>query len=71
MELARTYSRLGLVEDELFAALSADERAVLHRLLERVVGAVTVESPGCAPDRACTAGPPLPGESAQSPESAC
>ena len=69
-ELARTYSRLGLVEDELFSVLSADERATLHGLLERVVGAVTLESPGCAPDRACAAGPPLSSESSGSADSA-
>ncbi len=55
-ELARTYSRLGLVEDELFSVLSADERATLHLLLERVVGAATV--PGCVADKPCAAAPP-------------
>jgi MarR family transcriptional regulator, lower aerobic nicotinate degradation pathway regulator len=70
-ELARTYSRLGLVEDELFSVLSADERATLHALLERVVGAATVESPGCAGGKACAADPPLPDEPAEPAEPAC
>ena len=68
-ELALTYSRLGLVEDGLFSVLSADERATLHGLLERVVGAATVESPGCAPEKACAAGDPASAESPESPES--
>ena len=52
--------RLGLVEDHLLSALSAEERATLHQLLVRVVGAesrpcyagddeppiLTCESPG-------------------------
>jgi DNA-binding MarR family transcriptional regulator len=70
-ELARTYSRLGLVEDDLFSALSADERATLHALLERVVGAATVKSPGCAPDRVCAAEDPTPAESSGSSGSSC
>ncbi len=60
-ELALTYSRLSLVEDELFSALSAGERATLHELLLRVVGAATLESPGessaCAAGKPCTAAP--------------
>jgi DNA-binding MarR family transcriptional regulator len=40
-ELAQECSRLGLVEDELFSALSADERATLCELLVRVVGAAS------------------------------
>ncbi|MGH3193881.1 MAG: hypothetical protein ACRDPY_46450 [Streptosporangiaceae bacterium] len=48
-ELTRTSSRLHLVEDELFRALSADERATLHGLLVRVVGvtAPTCDAPPC------------------------
>lgn len=38
-ELARTYVRLGLAEDEMFSALSANERATLYELLVRAVGA--------------------------------
>jgi DNA-binding MarR family transcriptional regulator len=46
--LTAAHARLGLVEDELLAALDADERATLHNLLVRAVGA---ESPRCdAPD---------------------
>jgi DNA-binding MarR family transcriptional regulator len=49
-ELAQTYSRLGLVEDELFSALSADERATLYELLVRAVGAASplYEASACA-----------------------
>jgi hypothetical protein len=63
-ELALTYSRLGLVEDELFSALSAEERATLHELLLRVVGTATVAtaalgtgSSACAAAEPCAAGP--------------
>jgi DNA-binding MarR family transcriptional regulator len=54
--LADAYVRLGLVEDDLLAALSAEERATLHELLVRAVG---TESPPCdaageeAPDPTC------------------
>jgi len=44
-ELACTQTRLGLVEDELLSALSAEERDTLYRLLVRAVGA---KSPSCA-----------------------
>lgn len=43
-ELAQAYARFGLIEDELFSALSADERATLYELLVRAVGAA---SPSC------------------------
>lgn len=43
--LATAYIRLGLVEDSLLAALSAEERATLHDLLVRAVGA---ESTTCS-----------------------
>jgi DNA-binding MarR family transcriptional regulator len=63
-ELALTYSRLGLVEDELFSALSAGERATLHELLLRVVGTATAalgaESSACAAAKPCAAGPDEP-----------
>jgi DNA-binding MarR family transcriptional regulator len=36
-EAALTYDQLGLVEDDLFKALTADERATLYGLLSRVV----------------------------------
>lgn len=65
-ELAQAYSRLGLVEDELFSALSADERATLHDLLARAVGTASLshaasacEAPSCkapVPDGS----PPVP-----------
>ncbi len=48
-ELARTSSRLRLVEDELLKALSAEDRATLHSLLVRVVGVAppTCDAPSC------------------------
>jgi DNA-binding MarR family transcriptional regulator len=48
-EMTRTSSRLRLVEDELFMALSAEERATLHSLLVRVVGVAppTCDTPSC------------------------
>jgi DNA-binding MarR family transcriptional regulator len=42
--LAAAYVRLGLVEDSLLAALSAEERATLYHLLVRAAG---TESPPC------------------------
>jgi DNA-binding MarR family transcriptional regulator len=42
--LAAAYVRLGLVEDDLLGALSAEERATLYHLLVRAVGA---ELPPC------------------------
>jgi DNA-binding MarR family transcriptional regulator len=56
--LAAAYVRLGLVEDSLLAALSAEERATLYHLLVRAAG---IESPSCgatdeeAPDPTCDA----------------
>ena len=49
-EAARTYDQLGLVEDGLFKALTADERATLYALLSRAVAALAPadESSGCA-----------------------
>jgi hypothetical protein len=38
-ELAAAYARLSVIEDDLLGALSADERAILYRLLVRAVGA--------------------------------
>jgi DNA-binding MarR family transcriptional regulator len=46
-ELAHTYERLGLVEDELFKGLTAAERGTLHTLLARAVDALTPTS--CEP----------------------
>jgi DNA-binding MarR family transcriptional regulator len=48
-EMTRTSSRLRLVENELFKALSAEERATLHSLLIRVVGVAppTCDAPSC------------------------
>jgi DNA-binding MarR family transcriptional regulator len=40
-ELARAYTRLALAEDEMFSALSGDERATLHELLVRAVSAAS------------------------------
>jgi DNA-binding MarR family transcriptional regulator len=49
-ELAQAYSRFGLIEDELFSALSAAERATLYELLVRAAGAVfpPCEASACA-----------------------
>jgi DNA-binding MarR family transcriptional regulator len=49
--LAIAYVQLGLVEDHLLSALSAEERATLHQLLDRVVGAES---------RSCYTGDPDP-----------
>jgi len=46
-ELAHTYDRLELVEDELFKGLTAAERATLHTLLARAVDALAPTS--CEP----------------------
>ena len=48
-EAARTYGQLGLVEDDLFKALTADERTTLYTLLSRTVAALAPadESSGC------------------------
>jgi MarR family transcriptional regulator, lower aerobic nicotinate degradation pathway regulator len=43
-ELCLAYRRLRLVEDDLFSALTIDERATLYELLVRAVG---VSSPPC------------------------
>ncbi len=53
-EVGRTYGQLGLVEDDLFKALTADERATLYTLLARAVTALApAPSPcvaaGCEP----------------------
>ncbi len=49
-EVALTCDQLGRVEDDLFKALTADERAALYGLLSRAVGALAPagEAPGCA-----------------------
>jgi DNA-binding MarR family transcriptional regulator len=39
-ELAQTCDQLGLVEDDLFKSLTAQERATLHDLLARAIGAL-------------------------------
>jgi DNA-binding MarR family transcriptional regulator len=49
-ELAETFARLGLAEDELFAALTAAERATLHDLLVRAVGAASPPYSPCPSD---------------------
>ena len=43
-EVAQSYNQLGLVEDDLFKALTADERAALYGLLSRAVSAL---APAC------------------------
>lgn len=64
-ELGVACSRLRLVEDELFSALSAEERGTLHDLLVRAVGMssppcdIAEEIPPCPPDDAATDGPPV------------
>lgn len=50
-ELARTYSQLGMVEDQLFSALSSEERVTLHELLVRAVGGAV--HPACASGEPC------------------
>jgi hypothetical protein len=55
-ELARTYSQLGTIEDELFSALSSEERVTLHELLARAVGGAAYT--------ACAAAGPCEGTSA-------
>jgi DNA-binding MarR family transcriptional regulator len=49
-EVTQTCDQLGLVEDDLFKTLTADERATLYGLLSRAVGALacTDEPSGCA-----------------------
>jgi DNA-binding MarR family transcriptional regulator len=44
--LAAAYVRLGLVEDDLLAALNAEERATLYHLLVRAVGAESLACDG-------------------------
>ncbi len=50
-EVARTFGQLRVVEDELFKALTAEERATLYALLSRAVEAL---APACEPS-ACAA----------------
>jgi DNA-binding MarR family transcriptional regulator len=52
-ELACTQARLGLVEDELLSALTAEERDTLYHLLLRAVGAKSAPCAG-AESSACT-----------------
>jgi len=49
-EVTQTFSQLRAVEDELFKALTADERATLYGLLSRAVEALApvYEPPACA-----------------------
>ena len=49
-EVEQTFSQLRVVEDELFKALTAGERATLYGLLSRAVGApaAVYEPPACA-----------------------
>ncbi len=56
-ELCLAQTRLTLVEDQLFKALSADERATLYRLLARVVDAVGGKGSACTGEEppSCTA----------------
>jgi DNA-binding MarR family transcriptional regulator len=49
-ELTETFSRLRLAEDELFSALTAGERATLHELLVRAVGAASPPYDPCPSD---------------------
>jgi DNA-binding MarR family transcriptional regulator len=53
-EVAQTFSQLRVVEDELFKALTADERATIYGLLSRAVEAV---APGCEPAGCASPGP--------------
>jgi hypothetical protein len=66
-EVSQSYSRLGLVEDDLFKALTADERAALYGLLSRAVEALAPAHapPGCAaPEAAAGLAPRLAGDCA-------
>jgi len=56
-ELAHTYDRLELVEDELFKGLTAAERGTLHTLLARAVDALTPSA--CEPSP-CAGPEPAP-----------
>lgn len=56
-ELARTNSQLRLAEDELFSALTTDERSTLHGLLVRVTG-MTAPAPCEGPSCGTGDGPP-------------
>jgi DNA-binding MarR family transcriptional regulator len=55
--LGETYGRLALVEDDLFSALSARERATLRELLLRVVGSTAVDTT-CSVDKPCLVAQP-------------
>jgi DNA-binding MarR family transcriptional regulator len=60
-EAALTYDQLGLAEDDLFKALTADERATLYDLLSRAVAGLAPadDSSGCAaPEPAACLAPP-------------
>ena len=46
-ELTQTYGQLGLVEDDLFKALTAEERGTLHDLLARAVDALSPDPAPC------------------------
>ena len=55
-EVAKSCDEFGLVEDELFKSLTADERTTLYSLLSRAVGSLTLAGgpSGCAgPDAGC------------------
>jgi DNA-binding MarR family transcriptional regulator len=54
-ELALASTRLGLIEDQLFAALSAEERQTLHALLSRAVGATSQQCAAADPPPDCLA----------------
>jgi DNA-binding MarR family transcriptional regulator len=53
-ELAQTFGQLRAVEDELFKALTTDERATLYALLSR---AVTTDMPSCEEAACAGSGP--------------
>jgi DNA-binding MarR family transcriptional regulator len=58
-QMTQTSDRLGLVEDDLFRALTADERATLYGLLARTVESLTQDQEplacGAAESQACLA----------------
>ena len=47
-EQSQTYSQLGMVEDDLFKALTAQERRTLHDLLAAAVNALSPDPAQCA-----------------------
>ena len=58
VELEAAYALLDRIEDQVLQALSAEERATLHQLLQRAVG---VDQPQCGEQPPCTGPSPCDG----------